>query len=75
MPASPSQRDERLEQILAEYLHAVEAGAAPDRAELLKQHPALAGDLGSFFRNRDAMVGKVAYQNSIALSRRRTRKH
>src|ERR1700682_6024841 len=52
---SPSERVQRLERILADYLHAVEAGTAPDRAELLKQHPDLAADLGSFFRNRDAM--------------------
>jgi len=52
---TPSPRDERLEQVLAEYLHAFDAGAAPDRGELLKQHPDLAADLGSFFRNRDAM--------------------
>jgi hypothetical protein len=38
-----------------DYLHAVEAGTSPDRAELLKQHPDLAAELGSFFRNRDAV--------------------
>jgi eukaryotic-like serine/threonine-protein kinase len=51
----PSQCEQRLERIIADYLHAVEAGSAPDRAELLKQHPDLAADLGSFLRNRDAM--------------------
>ncbi len=51
----PSEREQRLERVLADYLHAVEAGTAPDRAELLAQHPDLAADLGSFFRNRDAM--------------------
>jgi 2-oxo-4-hydroxy-4-carboxy--5-ureidoimidazoline (OHCU) decarboxylase len=45
---TPSQPDDRLEQILADYLHAVEAGTAPDRAERLQQHPDLAA-------NRDAM--------------------
>jgi predicted Ser/Thr protein kinase len=57
MPATPtpSEREQRLERILADYLHAVEAGTPPDRALLLEQHPDLAADLGSFFRNRDAM--------------------
>src|SRR5262245_12906737 len=52
---SPSEREERLERILADYLHAVEGGTPPDRADLLRQNPDLAADLGSFFRNRDAM--------------------
>jgi serine/threonine protein kinase len=52
MPSS-SEREQRLERILADYLHAVEAGTAPDRAALLQQHPDLAEDLDSFFRNRD----------------------
>jgi eukaryotic-like serine/threonine-protein kinase len=54
-PSTPSERDQRLERILADYLHAVEAGQPSDRDELLRQHPDLAADLGSFFRNRDAM--------------------
>lgn len=54
-PSTPSEREQRLERILADYLHAEEAGRPPDREELLRQHPDLAADLGSFFRNRDAM--------------------
>ena len=53
--APASDREQRLERVLADYLHAVEAGTAPDRAELLSRHPDLALDLGSFFRNRDDM--------------------
>ncbi len=55
---SPSERDQRLERILADYLHATEdpgAGAQADREALLRQHPDLAADLRSFFRNRDAV--------------------
>src|SRR5580704_17348649 len=55
-PSTPSERDQRLERILADYLHAVEAGQPSDREELLRLHPDLAADLGSFFRNRDAML-------------------
>jgi serine/threonine protein kinase len=67
---SPSQRDERLEQILADYLHSVEAGNAPDRAELISRHPDLAADLGSFFRNRDAMhrMAEPIQDQSLALA-------
>jgi WD40 repeat protein len=50
-----SERDQRLERVLADYLHAVEAGDPFDREALLRQHPELAGDLRSFFGNRDAM--------------------
>jgi tRNA A-37 threonylcarbamoyl transferase component Bud32 len=53
--SSPSEREQRLERVLADYLHAVEAGTPLDRDELLKQHADLAGDLRSFFRNRDAL--------------------
>src|SRR5437667_2789158 len=52
---APSERDQRLERVLADYLHADEAGQPADREALLRQHPDLAADLGSFFRNRDAM--------------------
>jgi hypothetical protein len=37
------------------HLHALETNTSLDRAELLKQHPDLAEDLQSFFRNRDVM--------------------
>ena len=52
---SSTEREQRLECILADYLHAVEAGTPPDRAEMLARHPDLAADLASFFQNRDAM--------------------
>ena len=54
-PESPSDREQRLEKVLADYLHAVDAGQAPNRDEMLTLHPDLAADLASFFRNRDAM--------------------
>ncbi|HYH68837.1 MAG TPA: protein kinase [Urbifossiella sp.] len=55
----PPDRDARLERVLADYLHAAEAGAPPDRAALLAAHPDLADDLASFLRNRSA-VERVA---------------
>jgi WD40 repeat protein/serine/threonine protein kinase len=53
--SSASEREQRLERVLADYLHAVAAGNAPNCAELLREHPDLAADLDSFFRNRDAL--------------------
>jgi eukaryotic-like serine/threonine-protein kinase len=53
--STSSECDQRLERILADYLHAEEAGQPSDREELLRKHPDVAADLGSFFRNRDAM--------------------
>src|SRR5438105_12956865 len=54
-----SERDQRLEQVLAEYVRSVDAGQPLARETLLAEHPDLADDLRSFFRNRSA-VEKLA---------------
>src|SRR6516225_5489611 len=48
-----SDRETRVDEIVAGYLRAAEAGRAPDRAELLARHPDLADDLAEFFADRD----------------------
>ena len=44
-----------LEKIIATYLDQLQAGEAPDREQLLDQHPEVTNDLESFFANHDRM--------------------
>ena len=52
---SSSDRDARIEQILADYLRSVESGAPMDRLALLEKHPDVAEELQSLFTNRAEM--------------------
>src|SRR5262249_46364669 len=49
-------RDARLNEVIAGYLEAVEAGRAPEREAWLAQHPDLADDLRAFLANHDRMA-------------------
>lgn len=60
-PESPV--DERLEEILAEYLAAEAAGERPDRQLLAADHPELAGGLNEFFRRQDWMRRLVGHSS------------
>jgi WD40 repeat protein/tRNA A-37 threonylcarbamoyl transferase component Bud32 len=54
--SSPAlERERRLQDVLAGYIEAVEAGQAPDRADLLARHPDLAASLLEFFANQDGL--------------------
>src|SRR5215831_11542038 len=55
-----SSRELLLQEVLAAYLQAVEAGRSPDRKEILARHPDLAADLESFFADHDRMRGAAA---------------
>jgi tRNA A-37 threonylcarbamoyl transferase component Bud32 len=48
-----------LEDVLAEYLMAVQEGRVPSRAELLARHPDLAAELTAFFADHDQMQRMV----------------
>ncbi len=50
-----SEHSAALHALIAEYLAAADAGAAPDRASLLLRHPDLAGDLQAFFVDHDRL--------------------
>jgi hypothetical protein len=55
-----SDRERRLEEVIATYLRAVQAGQTPPREELLAQHPDLATDLNEFFSNQDQILQLAA---------------
>lgn len=48
--------DRQLFEILAAYFEAVEAGQAPDRAELLGRYPDRADEIGRFLDDQDQLL-------------------
>jgi len=59
-------REARLDELIASYLEAVEAGRAPDREAWLAQDPGLADDLRAFFANHDRMAQVGAPLRALA---------
>lgn len=53
-------RDQRLDEVIAQYLEAVSGGQSPNRAELLARHPDLAAELSAFFADHDRMTETAA---------------
>ncbi len=54
-----SERECRVNRILADFLEAQRLGRTPDREELLRRHPDLAGELRSFFADQERF-GRLA---------------
>lgn len=52
--------DERLQEILAEYLELTESGSKPDRESFLARYPELADELAAFLDDRDSIEKFVA---------------
>jgi serine/threonine protein kinase len=57
-PSTP-RRDEHLEQVILEYLQAVDAVGSPDREEFLARHADLAAELKEFFAAEDGLAPAV----------------
>jgi len=60
-----SEREHRVNEVLAGYLEAKRLGQAANREDLLRQHPDLADELRSFFADQDRF-GQLAEQISPA---------
>jgi tRNA A-37 threonylcarbamoyl transferase component Bud32 len=58
-PGSPSGGERRLDEAIAAYYHALEAGAPPERGPFLARYPDLAEELASFLDNLAAFEGRV----------------
>jgi serine/threonine-protein kinase len=56
----------RLDDVIAAYVLAAEAGEAPDREELLRLHPDLADDLRAFFADFSRIDRQAAALRALA---------
>src|SRR3982074_298062 len=66
LPSTVDDREARLDAVVLAYLQAGDAGQAPDRAELMAQHPDLAAELNDFFAAQDGLGPMLAPLSSAA---------
>ncbi len=67
MTTTEQDREERLDQVIADYLRAVREGQAPSRDQLLGSHPDLAGDLAEFLADQESFKLLAAPLRQAAL--------
>src|SRR5262249_35164595 len=51
----PTEREQRLQEVVLEYLQAVDSGCAPTPHEVLTRHPDLAAELTAFFADQEKL--------------------
>jgi serine/threonine protein kinase len=59
-PSQPSEREQRLGEIVFTCLQAIERGEPPDRQAVLARHPEFATELAEFFADRDQLEDLAA---------------
>jgi serine/threonine-protein kinase len=72
MPSSDTERERRLDEVLHDYLRAVDAGQAPDAEALVARHPDLADELRGFLSDQvmlDRMAASIRTQGYTPASR------
>jgi eukaryotic-like serine/threonine-protein kinase len=64
--SSPSDRSERLQEVIGEYLDDIQAGRSVDREALLADHPDLAEGLRAFLADYDQFEMLAAPLRDVA---------
>lgn len=59
-------REDRLNQVLLDYLEQAQDGPGPDRQKLLERHPEFVAELNEFFAGRDQLNRMVAPLQEVA---------
>jgi serine/threonine-protein kinase len=68
---SEPSREQKLDEIIAAYVQAIEAGKIPDRQQLLARHLDLAAELAGFFADQDRFDRLAAPLRAMAPAARR----
>jgi tetratricopeptide (TPR) repeat protein/tRNA A-37 threonylcarbamoyl transferase component Bud32 len=69
-PSDPATREQALDEVLAGYLQALDAGRRPDRGEWTARHPELRSALEEYFAEQDKIEGLVGTLSAVAQSAR-----
>jgi serine/threonine protein kinase len=66
---SSTERDQRLNEVLAAYVDVIDAGQTVDRQEWLRLYPDLAAELAQFFANRDQLKPLAELSHTTTMDR------